>query len=339
MKEKKASNFKHRTLKTLLVIVIVIAFFIILGILILKIVAPIYYQDFYDKAQCEFEIPELSTGFIPQGFEYRTEDKVFLISGYIYKSDVSRVYIVEPDGRYTKVEIQDTDGSALISHSGGICSLGEFIYIAGCDGKCYVLTAESVMESESGSARIIGSFDTYNDAVFCCVNGDKLYVGEYYHPIKFKTNKEHWLVTPSGDKNNAIVTAFDMEEGSQLGVEKMPVVAYSIRSTVQGMCFTDDNKIVLSSSSVFKGSQLYYYDFEAISKGITGIIAIEDTTIPLYYVDRSNLKQKIEVLPKSEGLAFRDGRVYMLFESASKRFKYGKLLKGDYVYSYDEEIE
>ena len=334
MVREKVNNLKHRVFKSLIVIGIAFASIIIM-ILIFKIGTLIYYHDFYNKAKCEFEIPELLDDFVPQGFEYRTEDNVFLISGYMNKDSTARIYIVEPDGSYKKVEIQNIESDALLSHAGGICSLGGYIYIAGCDGKCYVLTAESVMDSKSGDAMIIGSFETYNNADFCCSNGDSLYVGEYYYPIKYKTDTKHDFISPAGDENNAIITSFNMNNDMQLGVNESPVSAYSIRSTVQGMCFTDNNEIALSVSSIFKGSQLYCYDLDSISRGEIGSLFIDEVSIPVYYVDSSTIEQKIEVLPKSEGLAFCNGRVYILFESASNRFRYGKLIKGNYVFSYD----
>ena len=148
-------------------------------------------------------------------------------------------------------------------------------------------------------------------------------------------NTKHDFISPAGDENNAVVTTFNVDKDMQLGINESPVSAYSIRSTVQGMCFTDDNEIVLSVSSIFKGSQLYCYDLDTIYRGEIGSLSIDEKSIPLYYVDGSTIKHEIEVLPKSEGLAFCSGRVYILFESASNRFMYGKLIKGDYVFSYD----
>ena len=88
-------NLKHKVFKFLMVMGTGFASIIII-ILIFKIGTLIYYNDFYNKAKCEFEIPELSDGFVPQGFEYRAVDNVFLISGYMNKESTARIYIVEP---------------------------------------------------------------------------------------------------------------------------------------------------------------------------------------------------------------------------------------------------
>ena len=37
--------------------------------------------------------------------------------------------------------------------------------------------------------------------------------------------------------------------------------------------------------------------------------------------------------PHAEEITFADGKLYLLFESASRRFQYGKLVGGSYVYA------
>ena len=48
--------------------------------------------------------------------------------------------------------------------------------------------------------------------------------------------------------------------------------------------------------------------------------------------------KKIEILPKSEGITLCKDKLLMNFESASVKFLYGKLLKGEYVYSIPLEM-
>lgn len=320
-----------RTIFFTLVLITAILFALLIG-------SRICYREFYNKTKREFEIPGISTGFVPQGFEFIKSEDLFLISGYMDNDDASLIYIVNSDKSFRKITVLNADGSIFKSHSGGISTFGEYIYMAGCDGECYVLTLESVTGDKSEFATIIGSFEVYNGASFCSINDGKLYVGEYYHAIKYPTDVSHHLITPNGDKNNAIITVFELDKNMQLGVNPIPIEAHSITGRIQGMCFLDNNKITLSASSVFTGSQLYVYDYSTVLNEERSTFLLGNTTVPLYYIDGRSLLKTIEILPKSEGLTFREGRIYMLFESASNRFKFGKLIGGQYVYSYENRM-
>jgi hypothetical protein len=71
-----------------------------------------------------------------------------------------------------------------------------------------------------------------------------------------------------------------------------------------------------------------------LSKVNYSMISIQMIQSYPIHINDLDLKSK-EIFPKLERLAFCDGRVYILFESASNRFIYGKLIKANYVYSYD----
>jgi hypothetical protein len=295
------------------------------------------YYPFYKNTQKEFELPEFSSDFVPQGLEYCEDEEVFLISGYIYKSNESRIYVVKPDGSYRIVAVKRSDGEPLHSHSGGICENGDYVYMAGGNGKCYVFLKEELFSGESSNVQVAMEFPTYNSASFCYADDDKLYVGEYYYRFKYSTRKEHHLTTPSGEQNNAVVMAFSFDDSKECGIEETPVMGLSVTGRIQGMCITDENQIILSASSIFQGSQLYYYDYDDALNGQAQTITVSDEEIPIYFLDSGNLLSKKEILPKSEEVMFYDNRIYMLFESACSRFQYGELLDGQYVYSMTSE--
>lgn len=297
------------------------------------LVLRIFYQKFYNTAQREFQIPALSDDFVPQGFEYCEGNELFLVSGYIHKGEIAQICIVQSDGTYRKKAVLDENGKELVCHSGGISQHDEYSYIAGCDGKCYVLLTSELLNIESDSIKVIGSFSTYNEASFCFIADNYLYVGEYYYFQKYSTDAKHHLITPSGDENNAVVLRFPLEEDLPFGVNTMPDIMISIPGRVQGMCLTDNGMMILSESSIFQGSQLLFYDYTSVLNEAADIFIIDDTEIPLYYVDNDSLLDTVSILPKSEGITLCGNRVYMLFESASNRFQYGKFLDAQYVYS------
>ena len=136
--------------------------------------ASIVYQGFYETAFRQFRVPEISSGFVPQGLVYCESKDIFLISGYTIKNDYAILFIVEPDGGYKKISIVGDDGNSFANHAGGVSIWRDFIFLAGCDGKCYVLDRESVFDFDNDSVRVIGSLDAYNNADFCYIYNDQL---------------------------------------------------------------------------------------------------------------------------------------------------------------------
>jgi hypothetical protein len=99
------------------------------------------------------------------------------------------------------------------------------------------------------------------------------------------------------------------------------------------MCFTDDGRIVLSASSFRDSSHLCIYDDNAVKYGKMGIFWVKSKAIPLYFLDSSNCEDVIRLPPYSEETTYENRRLLILFESASDRFRIGRLTGGEYVYS------
>lgn len=295
------------------------------------------YYPFYRDTEKVLELPEFASEFVPQGLTYCEETDVYFISGYIYKSNESKIYVVKPDGDYRCVAVMKDEKNVLHSHSGGICENGRYIYLAGGNGKCYVFNKSDLLDEERTEICVAGEFKTGNTASFCYADDGHLYVGEYYYRFKYVTRFDHHLTTPCGDMNNAVMTVFTFRDEQKYGVQKIPCMGLSITGRIQGMCLTDDGQLVLSASSIFQGSQLYYYNFGHVLEGKQGSLAVRGEDIPLYYVDSASLTGKKEILPKAEEIMFYGGRIYMLFESACGRFRYGTLLDGQYIYSMPHE--
>ena len=114
-------------------------------------------------------------------------------------------------------------------------------------------------------------------------------------------------------------------------VHGTPEYCYSTVSEVQGMCITGDGDIVLSTSWALNPSHLYHYD---VTKAEQGKVTVEGVEMPLYYLDSACLIEDVKVPFMSEELVWSEDRVYILSESASMKYLYGKLMSGNHVYSY-----
>jgi hypothetical protein len=141
---------------------------------------------------------------------------------------------------------------------------------------------------------------------------------------------EHRLTTPAGDSNTALMTVFDIDDSAEFYINPTPTAAYSLTGLVQGMTFTE-NRIVLSTSYGLASSHLYFYDTSKITEGQ---FTVNNTTVPLYYLDSASLVETVTAPPMSEEIVYKDGYIYIMTESASNKYIFGKLMSGVNLYAY-----
>ena len=66
-------------------------------------------------------------------------------------------------------------------------------------------------------------------------------------------------------------------------------------------------------------------------------MTVEGASVPVYYLDSACLVEDVKAPPMAEEMVWLDGRVYILTESASMKYLFGKLMSGHHVYSYPME--
>lgn len=318
----KILKFARNVLACILVLILV-------ALLALRVGVTVMYRDFFFNSEAVFRIPGLDSGVVPQGFHYLQEQDIYLMSGYMKDHSSARIYIRQADGTTRFVELRNADGSTYDEHAGGVTVGGDFVYLPGTMG-VDVFRLSDILEGKTAQAigKIQGEYD--ND---CCTfyNG-YLFVGDFYHPETYETPADHRITTPAGDENKAIITVYKASETAELGVELQPVAAISIREKVQGIGFTEDGKIVLSTSYGFATSYLWFYQPDEARQGS---LTLMGSSVPLYYLDSANLVHSVEMPPMSEEVVCMDGKVYVLFESACTKYRYGNLIRGTHVYAYE----
>lgn len=307
--------------------------YIIIGLIVLLLllrlgVTAIYF-DFFNNAKSEFVIPGLTTAFVPQGFDYIDGSDTYLISGYMDDDSASQVYVRQGDGETHHVRLLYADGSPYRKHVGGICHNGDYLYVAGDDG-VDVFSLTEVLDGRD--AKKLGKILTGHDMAYCSFYNGYLLAGNFYHEKSYETPAHHRLITPAGDANTALITIFKADSDTAFGINPTPVAAVSTREKVQGICFTSDKEIVLSTSYGFASSHLYRYRIDTLR---TSTIKVLDGEVPLYYLDSANLIDTVRLPPMSEELVYRDGRIYVLCESACNKYIFGKFIRGYQVFAYD----
>jgi len=136
-----------------------------------------------------------------------------------------------------------------------------------------------------------------------------LYVGEFHDGGKYVIeNHEH--ETAEGT-HYALCTKYELSDLTT------PIAVYTLRNNVQGICFTPEGKVVLSTSYGLTDTVYYVYSLDNATdsgKYFDGA--------PVYYLD--NLEKEIHGPAMGEDLDYFDGKIITLTESASAKYIFGR---------------
>ena len=324
-----------------------IALRILLGMLILLLMAvPVFklvewlrHISFYSVAEATMPMPGIHDDFIQQGFDHVTEEKAFLVTGYMKNSTPSRVYVLREDGTESYTKLLKADGSDYKGHTGGIAHYGAYIYITGSAGLDVFSYSEIMAGAES--TRCLGTVMTYNDPAHCYISNGCILVGSFYRAGNYDTEAYQQMTTPCGDLNRSIITVFRLDAGAAFCIDPTPCAVISTPDQVQGMCVTDKGRVVLSTSYGLATSILLAYDTAKIPTEIRDFAGKTEngnefsfTALPHYFLESAALADVIEAPPMSEELVYLNGRIYIMNESASNKYIFGKITSGGSIYAY-----
>lgn len=281
----------------------------ILTIGVLNVAKYAIYPEYYLMRTNICVNPGLSDGFVCQGIAASEENDLILVSGYMKNDSASRIYAVDSFDNFHYVQLKQGNED-FTGHAGGVATTNGQVYIAS-GGKIYTVALEDVILANSGDTVDIGEgIEVNNAASFVYTDDTYLYVGEFHDGGKY-TIEGHENETAEGT-HYAICSVYALDDLSA------PVKIYSIRNKVQGICFSPDGTVVMSTSYGLADSVYYVYDVnDAVDSGKTMDGA------PIYYLDQ--LKKEVKGPAMSEGLDYRDGKVITLTESASNKYLFGKL--------------
>lgn len=320
-----------RFLKGLIKVLFFIVFCVALLIALLNVAKQVAFFEFYSTAESAGEIPGLYDGFVMQGLD--SYEGGFLVSGYMADKSASRIYYGDGITGYKYTALKKTDGSAFKGHSGGISHNGDYLYIGGSGG-VYVFSLTDVTDGD-GEATQLGFFETLLNAAWCEVSDGYLIAGSFWYEPDYTTAEWQHVTTPAWDENHSMITVFALDSASEFGVNPDPVCAISTKMKVQGAAFTSDG-IILSTSLGLSASRL---EFHALDTSVRGSASIPmgdgSRTVDLYYLDSASLTHAISAPPMAEEIVVLDGRIYVMNESASSKYLFGRLLGMECLYSIE----
>ncbi len=310
---------------------------IAIGFLVVVILAYYFSEGKCDlkKAKEEFEIFGLSDGFVPQGFCYAKSLNCFLMSGYMgnHKS-ASRIYVIDAETKkLIKFVYVKQDYKKLSSHFGGITSFGADVWISS-EGEVLRLKIEDIKNAKNeGSVSVFDSFMSQNGSDFCFVHSGLLWIGEFYKLGKFNTNIAHHIKINNKIHNHAMCYGFKISSQNLGGVEKLvPEKALSVPDMVQGICVFG-NKLYVSTSYGISKSSLSVYE-NVLNKPEDSHTYFGNKKIPLYILTREKLIHKYVLPSMSEEIEAYSERVFVLFESAAKKYRIFTRRKTKEIFSF-----
>ncbi len=320
-------------------------------VLCLHLFTPLVFRDFFGNTDKEYLIPGLGDGLVPQGYAYVPEQEVYLQCGYMTDGEsASRVYVTNAkdtkDTRY--IELVTADGAPYLGHTGGITAAGDFVWLAndgeGEDNCVWVLSLTELLAAENGSRiTLTTKFQSETRAACCFADDQYLWVGEFNDGEQYVTDASHKF-TVSGGENFALVCAYPLDASSVYGVAFTeadgkavftPALALSVTNKVQGFTRTPEG-FALSTSYGLSTSHIYFH--KDVTKGeADSSIKVNGTDVPVYFLDEDSLTHDLSAPPMTEEIFVKDGRLYVLLESACNKYIFGNLIRGRHVYSYDLE--
>ena len=332
-------KMKKKLLKIIGAVVIGIVLLTVLVLLGFKLVDYVRHHDFYANAKPAFAMPGVGDDFVQQGFDYIPEEGIFLAAGYMNDGTASRVYVLYPDGTITYTALKKADGSDYKGHTGGIAHFGHSIYITGSDG-IDVFSYDEIL-SGAESTKMLTTVATFNDPAYCYVQNGYLLSGAFYREGSHETAAYEHMTTPAGDQHRSIITVFKLEAWLVHGIDPTPVAVISTPDHVQGMCITEDGRVILSTSYGLSTSKLMVYDPTKIASSTVSFAGTTEGgeifdfgTLPVYYLDSSSLVKIVKAPPMAEEMVWLEGKVYILNESASSKYIFGNITSGRKVYAY-----
>ena len=322
--------------KLKIVLSILIIFFATLSSFVLVYFFGDSYPEFYAVATKSFLIPGLETTFVPQGLDYDNTNNKFLVGGYMSSGEPSRLYIVDNQtGNAEKYVTFTIDNQDYVGHCGGVAIDGNWAWIVG-DKMIYRFEYNSVLSAQNASKiNFIDSFETGNGCDFVLVNNNKLIVGEFYKAGKYDTTSTHHLQINQTETNCALAYIYSIDQTKTCGLASdTPEAGISLPNQVQGMSFTKDGNIVLSTSYSIPNSQILIYE-NVLQNTPQTQINLNDKNIPVFVLSNQNKIKTISACAMSEELVLVDDKVYLLFESDCSKYRLINRERLSHVYALD----
>ena len=119
----------------------------------------------------------------------------------------------------------------------------------------------------------------------------------------------------------AVAFGYELNSANENGLEDtIPDKAVSTRGLVQGVAITEEGNIILSTSYSLPASTIYCYKNVFLEEKHS-TIKVNETDVDLWFLDGESLINEVSAPAMSEEIIAYNGKLYILNESACKKYK------------------
>jgi len=255
----------------------------------------------------EFDVQGIKDKYVPQGLAYNEKYNVVLQTSYNKEHKVSKLFITDFSTKklIKEINLLDDLGNENTTHVGGIASNEDKIWITS-DYKVFEYNLLEALKAEKElKALKVQEITLRGD--FCYYENRTLWIGDFF--------LKHFYPVPDNDPK---LYGYNLDNSPIIDYN-LPDQVFSLPKMVQGIGIVNDKVLFSESFTYLINSKLEIY------KNLN----IADNTYTAY--DKTNKVKTIKLPPMSEGFFIKEGRMYILFESASDGYggalpKLGKIV-------------
>lgn len=269
-------------------------------------------------------IPGLHELVIPQGLAYSADQGWLVMSGYRDKG-VSVIAIMDSKtGQLLKsLELYDAVGDPYTGHAGGVAITNGYVFVASGSKARYVSIDKIKQTEDGGQLTFDGQFKVNTNASFIAFEAGKLWVGEFAYVTSYPTDASHYITNRDGDEYRAWIEGFTVDAKTGLpaqlkksGDRLVPEQLLSIPNRIQGVSFWNGHWVLSDSYGRNTNSTMLFFN-DPRGQAPHAKVTLNNKEIPLWFLDKAELKLNLDGPPMAEEVAIVDDSLYINYESAS----------------------
>ncbi len=294
------------------------------------------YTDFLASAEKSYFVPALAQKMVPQGMDVWEERGWLMISGYFddaSASDCSVLVAVDmKTGAYVgEYYLTNADGTPHTSHAGGVAITDKDIYISNNYTLFRIPLTEVLNAGQCGKIAIADEIKVPVRASFCNYSEGYLWVGDFQYGSSYPTQKYQNMKNRDGLLYCAWTVGYELDTESVNGIKPeamvegsyaTPDIIFSMTERIQGFAVTAKTVALSQSYGRTNKSTIMLYENPIGTEAHT-TKTLNGVEIPVYFLDSKQPSTQIVAPPMSEGLAARNGELYILFESGADKYANG----------------
>ena len=243
-----------------------------------------------------FKIYGNNNYYVPQGLVYSDKYNVILQTSYSSKHNVSKLYVIDFNTGYLlkELSLKEINNNDNVNHVGGIATDDVTVWISN-DFEINEYSLEDIVNTKNNYIRSKNNTKLLNRGDFCSYNNGILWVGDFYLNPFYKVKD-----------NKPLLLGYNINKEVDY---KKPDYTVILPKMVQGLTFNDEGNFIFTRSFTYLiNSDLVIYD--------NILNNYSDNSI----FNNSNKIINYKIPPMAEGLFYKDGNLYILFESSSNTY-------------------